>query len=139
MMDASLEILQAAQLGIEAPTLEEVAEIREGKRPLTPEAYTLGLLQRAILGVENMASDLRALDEKMLRKVHELHLSGAELNAIREAVAARNPHPRPLSQPHSRTPGRGETSRSSDLAIRGGPEKGQTSLGRAPGGEKAGA
>ena len=88
-MEEALEILQAAQSSIEAPTLEEVAEIRDGKRPVTPEAYTLGMLQRAILEAENVASDFRALDEKTLRKVHELRLSGADLNAIEEAVAER--------------------------------------------------
>ncbi|HET9228721.1 MAG TPA: hypothetical protein VFR31_18725 [Thermoanaerobaculia bacterium] len=96
IMDEALEILQAAQSSIEAPTLEEVAEIRDGKRSVTPEAYTLGMLQRAILETENVASDFRALDEKTLRKIHELKLSGVELNAIEEAVAERSPHPRPL-------------------------------------------
>src|SRR5215212_10238029 len=62
MFEAALEILQDAQLTIPAPTLEEVAEIRQGKRPLTQETYLLGSFQRAILAAENVASDLRAID-----------------------------------------------------------------------------
>jgi hypothetical protein len=87
--DAAVEILQAAQATIPAPTLEEVAEIRQGKRPLTPEAYLLGLFHRSILAAENLASDLRAVDPETLRNVHELQLSGLELNAIEHAVAER--------------------------------------------------
>src|SRR5689334_18393144 len=78
MLETALEILQVIQSTIPAPTPEEVSEIREEKRPLTPNAYLLGILQRAILGVENVASDLRAIDLKMLRKVHELKLSVVE-------------------------------------------------------------
>ena len=90
LFEAGLEILQAAQATIPAPSLEEVAVIREGKRPLTQEAYLLGLFQRAILGAENLASDLRAIDLETLRNVHELRLSGIEINAIEQAVAERS-------------------------------------------------
>ena len=88
MLDAAVEILQAAQATIPAPTLEEVAEIRMGKRRLTPEAYLLGLYQRAIVGAENLASDLR-FDFETLESVHEVQLSMVELNAIDEAVVER--------------------------------------------------
>lgn len=89
-LETVLEILQGIQSTIPAPTPEEVSEIRAGRRPLTPNAYLLGLLQRAILGVENVASDLREIDLKTLRKVHEIKLSAVELNAIEEAVAERS-------------------------------------------------
>jgi len=89
MFEAALEILQEAQLTIPAPTLEEVAEIRQGKRPLTQETYLLGNFQRAILAAENVASDLRAIDLETLRKVHKLHFSGLELNAVEQAVTER--------------------------------------------------
>jgi len=89
LLDEAMEKLQAAQTSIPAPTLQEVAEIRQGTRPLTEQAYLLGLFQRAILAAENVASDLRAIDVEMLRKVHELDLSGVELNAIEQAVAER--------------------------------------------------
>jgi hypothetical protein len=89
MFEAALEILQDAQMTIPAPTLEEVAEIRQGKRPLTQEIYLLGSFQRAILAAENVASDLRAIDLETLRKVHKLHFSGLELNAVEQAVAER--------------------------------------------------
>jgi len=90
MLDAALELLQAAQATIPAPTLEEVAEIRQGKRSLTQDSYLLGLFQRAILGAENLASDLRAIDLETLRNVHEVQLGIVELNAIEEAVAERS-------------------------------------------------
>ena len=89
MLEAALEILQAAQSAIPAPTLEEVAEIRLGKRPLTQEAFLIGSLQRIMLGAENMVSDLRAVDLETLRNVHELLWGDVELNAIEEAVAER--------------------------------------------------
>jgi hypothetical protein len=89
MLEAALEILQTAQSTIPAPTLEEVAEIRQGKRPLTREAYAIGNLQRVILNAENAVSDLRAIDLETLRKVHKLSLSDVELNAIEQAVAER--------------------------------------------------
>lgn len=89
LFETGLEILQAAQATVPAPTLEEVAEIRKGERPLTREAYLLGLFQRAILGAENLASDLRTVDLETLRNVHELELSGVDLNAIEQAVAER--------------------------------------------------
>jgi hypothetical protein len=89
MLEAGLEILQTAQSTIPAPTLEEVAEIRLGKRPLTQEAFLIGSLQRVILAAENVASDLQAIDLETLRKVRELLLGDVELNAIEEAVAER--------------------------------------------------
>jgi hypothetical protein len=95
MLEAVLEILQAAQSAIPAPTLEEVAEIRLGKRPLTQEAFLIGSLQRIMLGAENMVSDLRAIDLETLRNVHELLLGEVELNAIGEAVAERAHSSRP--------------------------------------------
>ena len=89
MFEAALEILQAAQSTIPAPTLEEVAEMRLGKRPLTQEAYLLGSFQRVILAAENVASDLQAIDLETLRKVHELSLTDVEFNAIEQAVTER--------------------------------------------------
>ncbi len=95
MLEAALEILQTAQSTIPAPTLQAVAEIRQGKRPLTQEAFLIGSLQRIMLGAENMVSDLRAIDLETLRNVHELLLGDVELNAIGEAVAERAHSSRP--------------------------------------------
>ena len=89
IFESALEILETAQSTIPAPALEEVAEIRQGKRPLTQEAYLIGSFQRVILGAENVVSDLRAIDLETLRNVHEVHLGDVELNAIEEAVAER--------------------------------------------------
>ena len=89
MFESALEILQTAQSTIPAPTLAEVAQIRQGKRPLTQEAFLLGSFQRVILAAENVASDLQAIDLETLRNVHELSLGDVELNAIEQAVAER--------------------------------------------------
>lgn len=91
MFESALELLQEAQASVPVPTLEEVAEMRQGKRPLTREAYLLGLFQRVLVGTENLASDLWAVDEETLGRVHEIDLSSLELNAIEEAVARRAP------------------------------------------------
>lgn len=91
MFESALELLQEAQASVPVPTLQEVVEMRRGKRPLTREAYLLGLLQRVLVGTENLASDLGAIDEETLSRVHEIDLSSLELNAIEEAVARRTP------------------------------------------------
>jgi hypothetical protein len=91
MFESALELLQEVQALVPAPTLEEIAEMRQGKRPLTREAFLLGLLQRIVVGAENLASDLRAIDEDTLRNVHELELSAIEFNAMEEAVTRRMP------------------------------------------------
>lgn len=90
MLEAGLEILQAAQTCIPAPALEEIAAIRTGKRPLTQAAFLLGLLQRAIVNAENLVSDLRSVDMETLSNLQDLRLSMLELNAIEEAVAERS-------------------------------------------------
>ena len=56
---------------------------------MTQEAYLIGSFQRIILGAENVVSDLRAIDLETLCNVHELNLSGVELNAVEQAVAER--------------------------------------------------
>lgn len=90
MLEAGLEILQAAQTTIPAPTREEVAEIRAGTRPLTQAAFLLAFLQRAIVSAENLISDLRSADPEILGNLQEVLLSTLELNAMEEAVAERS-------------------------------------------------
>jgi hypothetical protein len=89
MFETALELLQEAQALLPAPTVEEIAEMRRKERPLTREAYLLGLLQRIVVGAENLASDLRIIDEDVLRNVHELDLSALEFNAMEEAASRR--------------------------------------------------
>lgn len=88
--EAAVETLQSAQRSIPVPTLEEVAEMRRGERPLTPEAYLLGRFHRSLLAAENLASDFGEIDLELLSKVDELELSGIELNEIEQAVAERS-------------------------------------------------
>jgi hypothetical protein len=90
--EVAAEVLQEAQDLVPAPLPGEVAEMRQGTRPLTREAFLMGLFQRAMVGAENLASDLRAITEKgALREVHRIELSMLELNAIEEAVTRRSP------------------------------------------------
>jgi hypothetical protein len=89
LFETAVESLQTAQGVIPAPTLEELAEMRRGERPLTPEAYLLGLCHRSLLAAENLASDWREIDLKTLSHVHERKLSEIELNEIEQAVAER--------------------------------------------------
>lgn len=91
MFETATEVLQEAQDLVPAPTLAEVAEMREGKRPLTREAYLLGLFQSAMLGAENLGSDLRAVTRRHgFGKVPRTRLTEVELNAIEEAVSRRS-------------------------------------------------
>lgn len=89
MLESATEILQEAEALLPAPSLEEIAEMRRKERPLTREAYLLGLLQRVAVGTENLVSDLRTIDEEILRDVHEFDVTALEFNAMEEAVARR--------------------------------------------------
>jgi hypothetical protein len=89
MFETAMEILQEAEVLLPAPTLEEIAEMRLKKRPLTREAYLLGLLQRVGVGAENLASDLRTIDEDILSNVQEIDVTALEFNAMEEAVSRR--------------------------------------------------
>jgi transcriptional regulator with XRE-family HTH domain len=53
------EVLQQLQELIPRPTVEEVAEMRSGKRPVTRSAYLIAQLQAYMCDLENVASDLR--------------------------------------------------------------------------------
>jgi hypothetical protein len=89
MLEAALEILQEAQASLPAPTLRQIAEMRRRRRPLTREAWLLGLTQRVLVGAENLASDLRAVDSQILKDVQTFNLSGLEFNAMEEVVLNR--------------------------------------------------
>ncbi|HEX3126136.1 MAG TPA: hypothetical protein VH394_02305 [Thermoanaerobaculia bacterium] len=89
MFEAGLELIQEAEALLPTPTLEEIAEMRQKKRPVTQEAYLHGLLQRIAVGAENLASDLRIVDEDILRNVHEFDLTPLEFNAMEESVLRR--------------------------------------------------
>jgi hypothetical protein len=53
------EVFQQLQEVIPRPTLEEVAEMRAGTRPVTRHAYLIGQLQAFMCDLENVASDLK--------------------------------------------------------------------------------
>lgn len=89
MFETATELLQEAEALLPVPTLEEIAEMRQKRRPLTREAYLLGLLQRVAVGAENLASDLRTVDEDVLAGVQDFDVTVLEFNAMEEAVARR--------------------------------------------------
>lgn len=89
MFETAVDLLQEAEVLLPTPSLEEIAEMRQRRRPLTREAYLLGLFQRIAVGAENLASDLRIVDEEILRNVHEFDVTPLEFNAMEEAVARR--------------------------------------------------
>lgn len=89
LFSAAFDLLQEVQSLVPAPTLDEIAEMRQRKRPLTREAFLLGLLQRVLVGAENLASDLQSVDEEILRDVHHIQLSALDFNAMEEAVTER--------------------------------------------------
>jgi hypothetical protein len=81
---------------VAAPSPEELAEMVHGLSPLSAEAHLLGVLQRAIEGLQSVEDLLRfALDAKTLweleRDWHRGHRpSETDLRLIREALSARN-------------------------------------------------
>ena len=89
------EVLQQLQELIPRPTLEEVAEMRAGTRPVTRFAYLIGQLQGYMCDVENVASDLKVDLE------YQFDPDGAEklanfFNGLETAVERLTP---PLSPP----------------------------------------
>lgn len=89
MLESATEILQDAEALLPAPSLEEIAAMRRRERPLTREAYLLGLLWRVAIGAENLASDLANIDEEVLRNVQDLDVTALEFNAMEEAAVHR--------------------------------------------------
>jgi hypothetical protein len=93
-LDLELEVLQAAQAMVplsNRPSRTQVHRMREGAMPLSRAAYVLGRLQRAIVSMENVASDLRTDLEHGFGGVETVELVEADYNAIEAAVARLTP------------------------------------------------
>jgi hypothetical protein len=93
LLEEAGEVLQQLQELIPRPTLEEVAEMRAGTRPVTRYAFLIGQLQGYMCDLENVASDLRVDLE------YQFDPEGAEklesfYNALETAVERLAP-PRP--------------------------------------------
>jgi hypothetical protein len=86
-LDVEVEVLQSAQALIPLPSRTQVARMRRGTLPLTRHAYLLGRLQRAIVMIENVASDLRTGLEHAFGNLESVELVEADFNAIEAAVA----------------------------------------------------
>lgn len=85
-LDLEVEVLQSAQALIPLPSLTQVARMRTGALPLSRYAYLLGRLQRAIVAIEDVASDLRADLEHGFEDFESVELVEADFNAIEAAV-----------------------------------------------------
>ena len=93
-LDLEVEVLQAAQAMVplsSQPSRTQVLRMREGAMPLSRAAYLLGRLQRAIVAVENVASDLRTDLEHGFGDLEAVELVEADYNAIEAAVARLTP------------------------------------------------
>jgi hypothetical protein len=90
-LDVEVEVLQSAQARIPLPSLTQVARMRSGTLPLSRHAYLLGRLQRAIVTIENVASDLRTDLEHGYTNPASANLVEADFNAIEAAVTRLRP------------------------------------------------
>jgi len=90
-LDEEVEVLQSAQTRVPLPSLTQVARMRRGTLPVTRHAYLLGRLQRAIVMLENVASDLRTDLEHGYEDPESVDLVEADFNAIEAAVARLTP------------------------------------------------
>ncbi|HWM90980.1 MAG TPA: hypothetical protein VN493_09455 [Thermoanaerobaculia bacterium] len=82
-LESLVEVFQKAQALVPPPSGKELTEMRWGKRPLTREAYLIGVSQRAILAAEDLVSDLRtAIETKTLKRLGKMKLSAMEFNQI---------------------------------------------------------
>lgn len=90
-LELEVETLQQIQAMVPVPSRLLVARMREGALPLSRPAYLLGRLQRSIVAVENVASDLRTDLEHRFEDAESVELVEADYNAIEEAVTRLDP------------------------------------------------
>jgi len=89
------QALERVQAAIAAPLPEEVAAMAEGSRPVSAEAHLIGILQAAIVELENVEEDLRYLVGKdALRRLEEDWKRGSrpnrrEIRCLQAALEAR--------------------------------------------------
>jgi hypothetical protein len=87
--------LEQVQAAVAAPLPEELEQMAAGSRPVSAEAHLLGMLQAAIVEVENVEEDLRfAAAKNTLRRLEKDWKKGRrpearELRRIRSALEAR--------------------------------------------------
>lgn len=85
-LDREVEVLQAVQAQIPLPSRTQVAHMRRGTLPVSRYAYLLGRLQRAIVTLENVATDLRTDLDHGYADPGSIDLVEADFNAIEAAV-----------------------------------------------------
>ena len=86
-LDRILVLLEKIRREVPLPEPGELQEMQERTRPLTPEAYVLGLLQETILDLENAWTRLQiGLDNRSFRELRTRSPSEIELNAVKAAI-----------------------------------------------------
>jgi hypothetical protein len=88
-LDRVTQILQEAQDELPAPSLKEISALRSGES-FSVAVYLIGLLQRAIVDIENASSDLRAaFEEEGLSCLESMRPNAADIAAIETALNER--------------------------------------------------
>lgn len=88
-LERCAEILQEVQARIPRPSPEDVEEVRSRQRPMNRNEYTLARLQRAVVALENVASDLR-VDLEYDYEPAAYDLLEVDVNALVAAVDHKN-------------------------------------------------
>jgi hypothetical protein len=93
-LEETVEALQQAQAMLSLPSPAEVAGITSGERPMSKAAYLLAQLQRHIVAVENVASDLRTdLDHGF--DSEGVDIAATLFNALEAAIENRGARTKP--------------------------------------------
>src|SRR5687768_6036074 len=90
-----IEAIQYAQRILPTVTMEEFEGMRRGARPLSRSAYLLGLLQRALIGIEEAFSNIESEVEDGPRPLDVKNFREIQLNEIAAAIKALSRHQPP--------------------------------------------
>jgi hypothetical protein len=85
VLDRSVGVIQEIQSQVPRPSREEVEEIRSGQRIMNRDEYLLARLQRVVVTLENVVSDLRVDLEYGFEPV-PFDLLEDDVNALAAAV-----------------------------------------------------
>jgi transcriptional regulator with XRE-family HTH domain len=89
VLDKAGEVFQELQELIPCPSSAEVAEMRSGRRPVTPHAFLIAQLQAYMCALENVASDLK-VDLEYRYDPHGAEVLDNFFNALSTAIERLN-------------------------------------------------
>jgi hypothetical protein len=93
-LEQSFRAFVKAQTLVPLPSPAEIQEVRSGSRSMTRNEYILARLQRVIVTLENLASDLR-LDLEHGFEPGPIDLLESDVNALEAAVSSKTASPSP--------------------------------------------